>query len=102
MDQEMDPYLINKVKVWIRKISIGSVLDEEIWQDILACRQDLKIAGVVNADFKDPLIQQAVKLYCKAHFGYEEESEKFQRAYESLRASLSTSAEYNGRGESNG
>lgn len=99
METEMDEFFVDKVKLWIRGISIGSVLDEEIWQDVLACQMDLKIAGVVKTDLDDPLIQQAVKLYCKAHFGYEEESEKFQRAYDALKASLSLSGDYNGRGD---
>lgn len=102
LDLKMDPYFVQKVKLWIRGLSIGNVLDEEIWQDVLACCADLKIAGVVKTDLDDPLIQQAVKLYCKAHFGYEEDSEKFQRAYDSLKASLSLSGDYNGLGDSGG
>lgn len=98
----MDPYFVQKVKLWIRKISIGNILDEEIWQDVLACCADLKISGVVKTDLDDPLIQQAVKLYCKAHFGYEEDSEKFQSAYDALKASLSLSGEYNGLEDSHG
>lgn len=102
VDQQMDIRFVQKVKLWIRGLSIGSVLDEEIWQDVLACCADLKIAGVVKTDLDDPLIQQAVKLYCKAHFGYEEESEKFQQAYDALKASLSLSGDYNGLGASDG
>lgn len=43
----------------------------------------------------NPLIQQAVKLYCKAQFGYDDTSSKFAKSYELLKQSLSLSGEYN-------
>ncbi len=101
MDQEMDVELVKKIKLWLRGIDMGDMLDDEIWQDVLACCADLRLSGVVKTDLDDPLIQQAIKLYCKAHFGYEEDSEKFQRAYDALKASLSLSGEYTGREGSN-
>lgn len=100
MDREMDVGLVEKIKLWLRGIDMGDMLDDEIWQDVLACCADLRLSGVVKTDLDDPLIQQAVKLYCKAHFGYEEDSEKFQRAYDALKASLSLSGEYTALGGS--
>lgn len=77
---------------WIRKSS--STFDDEIRQTLAACFLDLRKVGVVKLSSEDPLIQQAAKLYLKAHFGYDSESEKWERAYASLRDSLSLSGDY--------
>lgn len=43
----------------------------------------------------DPLIKQAVKLYCKGNFGYGgDDAERFQKSYESLANSLSLCGDY--------
>ena len=44
--------------------------------------------------FVTVLIQQAVKLYLKAHFGYDDQPEKWEAAYERLKAALSLSSDY--------
>jgi len=85
--------LLPAVKKWLRITSAS--LDDEIEQTISACIPDLKNAGVKNAALDDPLIQQAIKLYCKAQFGYDDSSSKFAKAYELLKQSLSLSSEYN-------
>lgn len=57
-------------------------------------KQDLRRRGIKAAD-NDPLIKQAVKMYCKANFGYGgSDADKFQKSYESLAVSLSLSGEY--------
>lgn len=85
--------LMPAVKKWLRISSIS--LDDEIEQTISACIPDLKNAGVKNTALDDPLIQQAIKLYCKAQFGYDDASSKFAKSYELLKQSLSLSGEYN-------
>ena len=67
-----------------------------------ACRMDLQIRGgvYVSEDFSDPLEKQALKLYCKANYGYDADSEKFRAAYEALRDSMALSGEY-GRKDKN-
>ena len=65
--------------------------DEEITDLIMACKTDLKISGVSSSRISDsdPLIIQAVKTYCKAHFGYDNpDSEKFKESYELLKKHL--------------
>lgn len=74
----------------------GSAADEEVPQTVDACLLDLQGAGVSRLDTDDPLIRQAAKLYCKANIGFFVDSEKYARAYEHLKASLSLSGEYNG------
>jgi hypothetical protein len=70
-------------------------MDDELTQTIDACKLDLSNSGVKKLDSSDPLIQQAVKLYCKAQFGYDDPAGDFSRAYEHLKAALSLSGDYN-------
>lgn len=87
--------LVVEARLWIRKSS--DIFDDEIVQTMNSCLLDLKNAGVQKLDTDDALIKQALKLYLKAQFGYEEDSEKFARSYEHLKSSLSLSGDYNGR-----
>ena len=67
-----------------------------------SCVKDLEIAGDYVTDEKEPLSKQAIKLYCKANYGYDKESEKFKAAYVSLRDSMALSGDYGKRGGSDG
>lgn len=89
---EMAQYLLSDAKLWIRKTA--SNLDDEVIQTTAACLLDLKNSGIVNIAKDDPLIQQAAKLYLKAQFGYDDKSEKWQAAYEHLKAALSLCRDY--------
>ena len=62
----MEADILQRVKLSLR-IS-HTVLDEDISADIDACIADLKICGVVNTSPADPLIFNAVKLYCRAQY----------------------------------
>lgn len=84
--------LLPEARRWVRRSSDN--LDEEIRQTTAACILDLKNAGVVNFDAEDPLLQQAAKLYLKAQFGFNEDSAKWEAAYEHLKAALSLSSDY--------
>lgn len=84
--------LLPEARRWMRKTSES--LDSEIQQTTAACLLDLKNAGVVNICDEDPLIQQACKLYLKAQFGFSDDSEKWEKAYEHLKASLSLCSDY--------
>lgn len=85
--------LCEEVKLWLR--ITGGAADMEIEQTIQSALLDLKVAGVVKADPSDALIKQAVKLYCKAQFGYDAESAKYETAYEHLKTALALCGEYN-------
>lgn len=89
--------LLTVAKTWLRITS--SAYDDEITQTIDACVLDLTNGGVVNIDSSDTLIQQAIKLYLKAQFGYNDESDKFAKAYEFLKYSLELSEDYNTEAE---
>ena len=85
--------LLAPVKLWLRISS--NKMDDELEQTIDACKLDLQNSGVKKLDSSDPLIQQTVKLYCKAQFGYDNSAGKFTEAYEHLKAALSLSGDYN-------
>lgn len=67
--------------------------DIEIEGLIGACMGELKIAGV-HGDTEDPLCRQAIRLYCKAHYGYDKDTERFREAFNSLRDSMALSGDY--------
>lgn len=89
---EMAEKLLPEARLWIRKSA--SNLDSEVKQTTAACFLDLKNAGVVNFNAEDPLLQQAAKLYFKAHFGFNDNSAKWEAAYEHLKAALSLCSDY--------
>lgn len=84
--------LLPEAKLWIRRST--SSLDTEVEQTVAACLMDLSVVGVKNIDAEDPLIQQTVKLYLKANFGYDENAERWQMFYEKRKDFLSSSSAY--------
>lgn len=69
--------MLDKVKKVLRIKS--DKLDDEILDLIEACKIDLSISGVKKIDETDALVIQAIKLYCKANFGLDNnDSEKYQ------------------------
>lgn len=75
-------------------------LDSELQDVIDACKLDLTIAGVKKIDENDPLIQQAVKTYCKAE--YEQDVNKANRltqAYVSLKIAMCLCGDYTEGGD---
>ena len=63
--------IVEKIKERIRAKSKSS--DEEVKDLIDACKKDLEMKGVYG-DEADPIYYQAIVLYCKAHYGYDEDS----------------------------
>lgn len=86
--------MLERVKLALRIKS--DKLDDEIVDLIEACKTDLSLSGVRKIEDTDPLIQQAIKLYCKANFGLDnKDSEKYQKSYDMLKISLSLCGDYN-------
>ncbi|MGL5085316.1 MAG: head-tail connector protein [Clostridium sp.] len=86
--------MLDKVKQSLRIKS--NSLDTEVTDLIESAKLDLKISGVVKINEEDPLIQQAIKTYCKANFGLDnKDSEKYQKSYDMLKQHLSLCGEYN-------
>lgn len=84
--------LIDDVRTSLRTKS--NALDSEITDLIDACKLDLGMAGVEVIEETDTITKQAIKLYCKGSFGYDENSEKFMKAYESLKISMALCGDY--------
>ena len=96
IDKDLIEQLMNAVRVK------SQVAREEIGELAEACKKELEIAGVYVTDANDPLFRQAEKLYCKAHYGYDKDHEKFGAAYAALRDSMALSGEYKKAGDPDG
>ena len=96
--------MLDKVKTVLR--IFNTAYDTEIQLLIDSCKADLGLAGVncnktvevlvdeVTTNVVDPLIEQAIMLYCKGNFGYDENAERFREAYLKLKMALALSVEY--------
>lgn len=84
--------LIDSVKSALRITT--SDMDDDIKDLICAAKADLRISGVKVILDTDPLVIQAVKLYCKAHFGDNDSNNKFLNAYQALKISMSLAGEF--------
>lgn len=84
--------LLEKVKRELRRTT--SSLDEEIVDIINSAISDLRYSGVpipTDADFTSafpPLVERAIILYSKGHFGYGDKPERYLELYGSLKAFL--------------
>ncbi|MDU3722795.1 MAG: head-tail connector protein [Clostridium celatum] len=86
--------ILEKVKLALRIRS--NAYDIDIYDLIESAKLDLSISGVKKIDEEDPLIQQAIKTYCKANFGLDnKDSEKYQKAYDMQKQHLSLCGDYN-------
>lgn len=73
----------------------GNDLDEDIQDNIYACKADLKLSGIVKIKDDDPLIIQATKTYARAYFDVDNpDHDKYVASYESLKKHLSLAEEY--------
>ena len=84
--------LIDDIKQILRITS--SAYNTEITDLIATTKADLDLVGLLKIVETDSLIKRAITLYCKANFGYNKDSEKYQISYESLRNHLSLSVDY--------
>lgn len=81
------------------RVSPDNRVSDEVTALIMAASADLQRQGVDVVDYNDPMTRQAVKLYCKAHYGYDSDSEKFLRAYESLSLGMALLSDYDKGGD---
>lgn len=64
-------------------------LDEDIQADIDACLADLQLVGVVYADKSDPLIFNAIKLWCRSVYTDDVgKAAEYLKRYEAMKACL--------------
>lgn len=87
---------LEKIKQAIRRTH--SKLDEDLQADIDACLADLKLHGVIYAPDDDPLIFNAIKLYCKSTTTDDTaKAADWLRRYEALKACLMIAEGYGWR-----
>lgn len=87
--------MLNKVKLALR--INNDAYDTEINSLIRACKKELELAGIAfsNINSNDEMIIQAVILYCKAYFGFDNaDADRYIKSYESLKTFLCTNNKY--------
>lgn len=67
---------------------------EDIEELLQAFPHEMDMAGAFVEDLDDPLTWQAAKLYCKCHYGYDEDTDRFHKAFSALRDSMALSGDY--------
>lgn len=91
MSEQKNGEILEKLRKRVRVISKSS--DEEISDLIKSCKKELEMAGVYG-DESDPTFYQAIVLYCKANYGYDEDTERFRMAFSALRDAMNLSGDY--------
>lgn len=90
--------LLKKIKTSLR-IS-HSALDEDVQDTINACLTDLRVCGVQESKLDsskelDPLILNAVKLYCKKEYTDDTaKAARYQEGYDALKSCLMMAEDY--------
>lgn len=78
---------LTKIKQGLR--TSHNKLDEDIQADIDACKADLRLVGVIYATEADPLIYNAIKLWCRSLYTDDTaKAAEYLKRYEALKASL--------------
>lgn len=89
----MEEHTLTKIKLALR-IS-HSVLDDDIRADVEACLADLKAARIIDPKDTDPLIFNAIKLWCKSLYTDDTvKAAQYLERYESLRGCLQMAEGY--------
>ena len=84
---------LEKIKLALR--TSHSKLDEDIQADIDACMADLQLVGVKYKGEEDPLIFNAIKLWCRSLYTDDPaKGAEYLKRYESLKASLMMATGY--------
>lgn len=91
--------MLDAVKLAMRPAIKTNVYDSDILDLIEAAKADLALVGI-SGDEKDPLIRQAIKTYCRLHFGNPENPDKLRSAYSEQKAQLITSSRHTDWGDS--
>lgn len=86
-----DMHLTEELKRIVRVRSADA--EFELEGLVASCKKEMEVAGIYG-DETDPLYRQAIRLYCKAHYGYDEDTERFQAAFGSLRDAMALSGDY--------
>lgn len=92
---------LERIKQGIRRSH--SKLDEDLQSDIDACLADLRRVGIIYATEGDPLIFNAIKLYCRSvNTDDPVKAAEWNRRYEVLRDGLAIAEGYGWKEEASG
>lgn len=83
-----------KVKNDLRITTNNKAIVESIADNVMAAIADLENAGIRNIDTTNPLILQAIKLYCRFIFDYCGKGSEFFASYETVKSQLMLSVEF--------
>ena len=90
---DIDQSLLQKIKTNLR-IS-HSKLDDDLKDTALSCLADLQVCGVHAPKQDDPLICNAIKLYCKAEFTDDTaKAAAYKERYDALKSCLMMASGY--------
>lgn len=84
--------LLDDARLALRRTSKS--FDAEIINLIEAALDELRAAGadiparISHETEASPLVNRAVMLYCKAHFGFNDDNERYIKAFEHLKSTL--------------
>lgn len=84
--------LLEKVKMALRITT--DAFDDEISGLISAATIDLNIAGVDNTETIDAILTEAIKTYCRLHFGSPDDYDRLKASYDEQKAQLSMATGY--------
>jgi hypothetical protein len=85
-----------KIKLALR--TSHNKLDEDIQADIDACLADLTVCGIIEPQETDPLIFNAIKLWCRSLYTDDTtRAAEWLRRYEALKACLMMAEGYGWR-----
>ena len=88
---------LSKIKLALR--TSHTKLDEDIQADIDACVADLEVCGIIQPDESDPLIFNAIKLYCRSLYTDDTtKSAEWLRRYNELKSCLMMAEGYGYKG----
>lgn len=95
---DINASLLSKIKTSIR--IKHTALDEDVSDTIAACLSDLRVCGVLASMLDpsqelDPLVLNAVKLYCKAEYTDDPaKATRYMAGYDGLKSCLMMAEEY--------
>ena len=90
--------IITKIKLALR-ISHNK-LDQDIQADIEACLADLKLCGIIEPQATDPLIFNAIKLWCRSLYTDDTaKAAEWLKRYEAMKSCLQLAEDYGWKAE---
>ena len=85
--------LLDKIRETLR--ITHNKLDNEIQDMIDACKNDMIISGISKIDEEDPLVLQAIKVYCKREYESDmNKRDRYDLAYDNIIKHMGLTKEY--------